>query len=205
MEKLKSGAAGLGIHLTEQQLEKFETYYRELAAWNEIINLTSITGYEDVQVKHFLDSLTVTAALPPDAPGKNLSVIDIGTGAGLPGIPLKIVLPGVRLVLLEATVQKTKFLQHLLAQLDLADVEVVTGRAEEVARDNRYRERFDLALSRAVAALPALSELALPFCAIGGAFVAQKKGDISLELARARKAIELLGGRLREIMPVSLE
>src|SRR3972149_9633256 len=93
MEKLKSGAAGLGIHLTEQQLEKFETYYRELAAWNEIINLTSITGYEEVQVKHFLDSLTVTAALPPDAPGKNLSVIDIGTGAGLPGIPLKIVLP----------------------------------------------------------------------------------------------------------------
>ena len=182
MEKLKSGAQKLGLHLSQQQLELFEMYYRELVDWNRKINLTRITGYEEVQLKHFLDSLTVTLATKPLAGGESLSVIDVGTGAGLPGIPLKILLPDIRIVLLEATAKKTKFLHHVVATLGLNDVEIVVGRAEEVAHNARYRERFDLVLSRAVASLSTLVELTLPFCAVGGSFVAQKKGNIEQEV-----------------------
>jgi 16S rRNA (guanine527-N7)-methyltransferase len=205
MDKLQTGSQKLGIHLNQLQLEQFETYYRELVDWNERMNLTAITDYDPVQIKHFLDSLTVITAIRPEDRARPLYFIDVGTGAGLPGIPLKIILPDTRLVLLEATAKKTKFLEHLIAKLGLKDVEIVAGRAEEVARDHRYREKFDLVLSRAVASLPTLVELALPFCAIGGRFIAQKKGDIKEELAQSEKAIALLGGSLREIKPVVLE
>jgi 16S rRNA (guanine527-N7)-methyltransferase len=205
MDKLQTGSQKLGIHLNQLQLEQFETYYRELVDWNERMNLTAITDYDPVQIKHFLDSLTVIAAIEPEDRARPLYVMDVGTGAGLPGIPLKIILPDTRLVLLEATTKKTKFLEHLLAKLGLKEVEIVAGRAEEIARDTRYREKFDLVLSRAVASLPTLVELALPFCAIGGRFIAQKKGDIIQEVAQSEKAIALLGGALREIKPVELE
>jgi 16S rRNA (guanine527-N7)-methyltransferase len=203
MQKLMTGAQGLGLHLSPQQLEQFNIYYQELVDWNRKMNLTSITGYEEVQVKHFLDSLTVILALKPPASGR-INVIDVGTGAGLPGIPLRVVFPDTRLVLLEATSKKAKFLEHLIARLGLDNTEIVVGRAEEIAHDDRYRERFDVVLSRAVAQLPTLAELVLPFCAIGGSFIAQKKGDIDTELTSASRAINLLGGRLREVKAVNL-
>lgn len=205
MEKLKTGAQKLGLHLSPKQLEQFHIYYQELVDWNRRVNLTSITGYEEVQVRHFLDSLTVTLAMKAPSGGESFGIIDVGTGAGLPGIPLRILLPGIRLVLLEATAKKAKFLNQLNIKLGLDNVEVVIGRAEEVAHNTQYREKFDMVLSRAVAPLPTLAELTLPLCTVGGSFIAQKKGAIDLELSRASKAITVLGGNLREVKEVTLE
>ena len=167
------------------------------------MNLTTITDYEDVQIRHFLDSLTVT--LVWDIEKADIRLIDVGTGGGIPGIPLKILLPDIRLVLLDATAKKAAFLHHLTRSLELDDVGIVVGRAEEIAHDLQYREQFDLVLSRAVAPLPALVELALPFCAVNGSFIAQKKGAIDLEIDKAGRAIKLLGGNLREVKRVDLE
>jgi len=205
VEKLKVGARKLGLQLTPRQLEQFQTYYQELVDWNRRLNLTRITGYEEVQVKHFLDSLTVVRALEPPADGKGLRLIDVGTGAGIPGIPLKILLPDISLVLLDATAKKAAFLQHIRQKLGLDDVEIVVGRAEDVAREALYREKFGLVLSRAVAGLPILVELTLPFCVVGGRFIAQKKGAIDLEIRQAARAVELLGGEVREVKKVGLE
>jgi len=205
MEKLNAGAQKLGLHLSPKQLEQFSIYYQELVDWNRRVNLTSITGYEEVQVGHFLDSLTVTLAMKLPAGVGSFGIIDVGSGAGLPGIPVKILLPDVKLVLLEATAKKANFLRHLIAKLVLDNVEVVVGRAEEVAHDAQFRERFELVLSRAVAPLPTLAELTLPFGTVGGSFVAQKKGTIDPEVSKASRAITMLGGNLREVKGVDLE
>lgn len=203
MEKLICGAKRLGLYLSPKQLSQFETYYQELISWNQKMNLTAIVDYEEVQLKHFLDSLTVVLALE----GKHcpLRLFDLGTGAGLPGIPLKIVSPGIHLALLESVAKKTRFLSHLVARLGLADVGVLTGRAEDLGRQESYREQFELVVSRGVAPLPTLVELALPFCALGGTFVAQKKGELEGEIAEATGAIDVLGGRLRGVRKVELE
>ncbi len=203
MEKLRLGAERLGLRLSPWQLQQFQDYYQELLDWNQRMNLTAITGYDEVQVKHFLDSLTVTLALTlPEAEGFRL--IDVGTGAGLPGIPLKILLPRIGVVLLDSTAKKAEFLRHLKSRLQLPDIEVAVGRAEDAAHDAKYRERFDLVLSRAVGTLPTTVELALPFCAIGGSFIAQKKGAVDAELKAAARAISLLGGQLRETRTIDL-
>jgi len=202
MEKLRAGAGRLGIKLGDEELALFQTYYEELIDWNKRVNLTSITDYEQVQVNHFLDALTVVLAWKPSS--LPVKVIDVGAGAGIPGIPLKIVFPQIQLVLLEATAKKTTFLRHIVEKLSLTDVEVVAGRAEEVAHNPQYRAQFHVVLARGVAELAALSELTLPFCSIGGMVIAHKKGEIQEEVKRAENAVKLLGGRLREITPVIL-
>jgi len=203
MQKLESGAKKLGLHLNSQQLEQFHIYYQELIDWNQRMNLTRITDYEEVQIKHFLDSLTVALALKP--PIGSVSLIDVGTGAGIPGVPLKILLPDIKLVLLDATAKKAAFLHHIKHKLGLDNVDIVVGRAEDVAHEAQYREKFELVLSRAVAQLPTIVELTLPFCAIDGSFIAQKKGFIDLEISQAARAISLLGGDLREVKKIDLE
>ncbi len=203
MEKLIAGAAKLGLHLSLEQIEQFEAYYLELVDWNRQINLTAITDYNEVQIKHFLDSLTIILAW--QQPTKGLSVIDIGTGAGIPGIPLKIVFTDIKLVLLDSIAKKAAFLQHIKQKLGLNNVEIVVGRAEEVAHQPKYREKLDIVLSRAVAQLPTLIEVTLPFCTIGGSVIAQKKGKLESEINKATKAISVLGGRLRDIKRVELE
>lgn len=206
MRRLTQGLSELGLELSSTQAKQFELYYQELLEWNTRINLTSITDYEEVQTKHFFDSITVTLALAKEEMGKpDLSIIDIGTGAGFPGLPLKILLDQSRLVLLDSIAKKAAFLRHISQQLKLSNVEVVTGRAEEIARLPSYRQQFDLVVSRAVALLPTLMELALPFCQIGGKFVAQKKGEISREIDRAGKAINVLGGRLNQVRSIEFE
>lgn len=200
---LTEGAAHLGFTLSERQLEQFQLYYEMLADWNKRINLTSLTGYEDVQVRHFLDSLTVGAALldelakggsrsqqPPDG----FSLLDVGTGGGFPGLPLKIIWPGVRVVLADSIAKKGTFLKAVAEALDLQQVEVVTARAEELGADKAHRERYNAVTARAVAAMPVLCEYCLPLVKVGGHMLAPKKGDISLELEGARKAAKVLGG-----------
>jgi 16S rRNA (guanine527-N7)-methyltransferase len=204
MEILAAGAERLGFKLTTKQLAQFELYYSKIGKWNQLVNLTAITRYEDVQIKHFLDSLTVTLAFkylknnPPER------VIDIGTGAGMPGIPLKIIFPSIKLTLVESIAKKTSFLQYVIDQLEFKDIEVVTARAEDIGRKEKYREQFDLVTGRAVAALPTLLELTLPFCKSGGIFVAQKQAQAKPEIDRATKAIRTLGGRLREVIDIAL-
>ncbi|UCH42499.1 MAG: 16S rRNA (guanine(527)-N(7))-methyltransferase RsmG [Dehalococcoidales bacterium] len=205
MDKLTAGITRLDLQLSQGQLEQFMTYYHELVAWNERVNLTTITGFEEVQIKHFLDSATVTLAFQPRTGIDRARIIDVGTGAGIPGLPIKILFPSIELVLLDATSKKAAFLHHLKQELGLDNVEIIVGRAEEVARRTEYRERFDIVLSRAVAPMATLVELTLPFCAIGGILIAQKKGGIEPEVSQAERAIALLGGHPREVKRIMLE
>ena len=208
MKLLSESARIMGLKLEDEHLKAFEIYYRELVAWNEKFNLTAITDYDQVQVKHFLDSLTCLLADEDftrticQQPGTR--VIDVGAGAGFPGLPLKIVCPGLQLTLLEATGKKVGFLERIVGRLGLAGVEVIKGRAEELGRDAAHRERYDLALARAVAALPVLVEYTLPFCRLGGLFVAQKGGEGDAEAKAAERAIVTLGGALRRIVHLEL-
>ncbi len=212
MEKLIDGATKLGLTLDKSQIDLFEVYYHELVDWNRRINLTAITVFEDVQTKHFLDSLTVTLALkhlsapssaPQRAPG-SLEVLDVGTGAGFPGVPLKIVLPNLSLTLLEATGKKALFLEHITQVLGLADVKVIAARAEDAAHLKDQRAKYGLVVSRAVAALPVLLEMTLPFCKLGGIFVAQKLTAAKLEIDDATRAARQLGGKLDQVVDISL-
>jgi 16S rRNA (guanine527-N7)-methyltransferase len=198
---LIEGAKQLGLSLTREQVESFQIYYEELIRWNRRVNLTAIVDYEGVQLKHFLDSLTVTLAFT----GVPSRTLDIGTGAGLPGIPLKILYPAMKLTLVDSVQKKVAFLHHLIDRLGLEGVEVLAERSERLAQDESYRQRFDLVLSRGVARLATLAELALPFCSLGGMFIAMKKGEVDEEVAEAQQAIDALGGQLRQVKWIRLE
>lgn len=204
MRLLFENARHLGLELNEKHLRAFEVYYQELVAWNEKFNLTAITDYEQVQIKHFLDSLTCLLAVRSSGSELRGRAIDIGAGAGFPGLPLKIICPGLRLTLLEAMGKKVRFLEHIVSRLRLEGVEIIKGRAEEIGRDAAHREAYDLALARAVAELPVLVEYALPFCKLGGLFVAQKGPEGDAEAKVAEAAIAILGGSLRHIVHLEL-
>lgn len=190
----------LQIEFTTSQLDLFERYYQELIDWNSRINLTSIVDYEAVQVRHFLDSLTLASPLLRGDDQLDLNqaaLIDIGAGAGFPGIPLKIIYPALALTLVESVGKKTAFLNHLVKALNLSDVKILTGRAEEFGQDSAHRAHYDLATGRAVAAWSVLAEYCLPLCKIGGIFVAPKKGDLTAELGSSEAVASLLGAKLR--------
>ena len=190
---------GLGLALDGRQREQFEQYYRLLVAANQRVNLTSVTAYDEVQRRHFGESLAVVAALYRAGvmrPGQAAHAIDLGAGAGFPGLPIKIAHPTLRLVLLESAAKKTAFLEEVVERLALADVAVITGRAEDAAREPAHREAYDLALARAVAPLPTLVELALPFLRLGGVLAAPKGSRAAREVAAAAPALRACGGRL---------
>jgi len=199
---LKEGAAHFGLTLTNAQLAAFKQYSRELVAWNQKVNLTRITAPEEIAVKHFLDSLSVQLALG-DLPA-SFSVIDVGTGAGFPGLPLKIVRPDLRLTLLESTAKKAAFLHHIVDRLSLTNVRIVTARAEEAGQKTEHREQYDVAIARAVSALPALVEYTLPLVKVGGLVIAQKGQDPAAEVNDAARALGILGGKIRQVMPVTV-
>jgi 16S rRNA (guanine527-N7)-methyltransferase len=199
-EILGEKASKLGIELSESELSSFEIYLSELKAWNEHTNLTAITSDEEMISKHVLDSLTGLAAVPKDT----RTLVDIGTGAGFPGLPLKIVRPEIDVLLVDSTAKKTAFLTHVIERLGLTGVRALHARAEEMGHDAAYREHFDVATARAVASLPALVELALPLVRVGGVFIAQKSAD-SGERESSANALAELGGGSVESLPVSLD
>jgi len=189
---LCAGAKKIGVELETRQIEQFEIYCAMLIEWNEKFNLTAIVDPQEIAVKHFIDSLTILNFHDISSGAK---VVDVGTGAGFPGIPLKIARPDISLVLLDSLRKRTQFLQAAVEQLSLEAVTVIHGRAEEIGHDEKYRAVFDIAVSRAVAPLATLSEYCIPFVRLGGYFIAMKGPDISGELADAQKAINMLGGK----------
>ncbi|MBI5959205.1 MAG: 16S rRNA (guanine(527)-N(7))-methyltransferase RsmG [Chloroflexi bacterium] len=191
----------LGLELSTEAQRAFGLYAEQLLAWNQDINLTAITDPQSIEMRHFLDSLSVIMA-GPLLPGQR--VIDVGTGAGFPGLPLRLIYPQIELTLLEATAKKTRFLDHMTTLLGLNNVRILTARAEEAGQIDAHREKFDVVLARAVAQMPVLSEYLLPLCKVGGRCVALKGETAAAEVQRAENALRILGGRLEKIIPVEL-
>lgn len=218
-----------GICLSEEQIKKFMDYYELLIEWNSFMNLTAITDFDEVILKHFVDSLAVCQAgifrmalkLPnykisaetdlmqeKDNLDKqsvsDISLIDVGTGAGFPGIPLKIIFSDMRIVLLDSLNKRINFLNTVIDRLNLKNIEAVHGRAEDFARKADYREQFDFCASRAVANLSTLTELCIPFVKKGGYFISYKSEKVREELSAGKKAIEILGGKMKDILEYQL-
>jgi 16S rRNA (guanine527-N7)-methyltransferase len=195
-----TGLRQLGLTVSDTQLEQFLLYRAELLDWNTRMNLTAITNPEEVLLKHFLDSLTLLAVI--DQP--HLRLLDIGTGAGFPGLPLKIVRPQWSVTLLEATGKKVTFLNHVIEALSLEDVVAIHGRAEAFAHKPAYRAAFDVVTARAVAAIPTLLEYAAPYCRVGGLIIFPKKGDLTDELAQGKRAAKIVGAAFKAEKTLSL-
>lgn len=212
MKLLAEAAREMDLALTPAHLRAFQAYYEDLIAWNQRFNLTAVTEYDHVQIRHFLDSLSCLLAVGdnksgrprPGVPPAGTRVIDVGSGAGFPGLPLKILYPHLDLTLLEATGKKTDFLKHIVAHLGLERVTVIHGRAEDLGQDAVHRESYDLVLARAVADLAVLVEYLLPLCRLGGKCIAQKGGSAHEELTAAQYGISLLGGEVHYVVPVEL-
>jgi 16S rRNA (guanine527-N7)-methyltransferase len=205
MNRLIEKAAELNVELSTEQIKQFEIYYEMLIETNKVMNLTAITELDEVITKHFLDSLALAKVYPDISnPDNKLKVLDLGTGAGFPGIPLKIAFPHLQVTLMDSLNKRVKFLQSVINKLELCDINGVHGRAEEMARNAAYRESFDLCVSRAVANLSTLSEYCLPFVKNGGKFISYKSADIEEELESAKKAINVLGGKLTAVKKFTL-
>ena len=196
-------AADLGIILSDEMKRQFSKYYEMLVEWNKVMNLTGITEYEEVYEKHFLDSICIVKAFSE----KNIflsdttkKVIDIGTGAGFPGIPLKIVFPDMDITLLDSLNKRINFLNAVIEELGLSGIDTIHGRAEDYAKNQQHREKYDLCVSRAVANLSTLSEYCVPFLKGGGYFISYKSGEVDEELKDAEKALSLLGGKAEKVV-----
>lgn len=195
VDRMSDGCRDLGISLQPGQMEQFYQYYEILIEWNKVMNLTAITELEDVVYKHFIDSLSLIRAVDGWEDSR-VCLIDVGTGAGFPGIPLKIAFPFLSVTLLDSLNKRVSFLQEVIARLSLSDIAALHGRAEDFGRDSRYREKFDICVSRAVANISTLSEYCVPFIKIGGLFVAYKSDRIEEELETGKSAIRVLGGEI---------
>lgn len=198
---LESRLEPLHITLSGMQLDQFDKFYDLLVEWNKVMNLTGITEYQDVVEKHFLDSLSIVKIIDMN---QIEYAIDIGTGAGFPGIPLKIAFPDINIVLLDSLNKRIKFLDHIIEELKLDGIRTIHGRAEDYAREAGYREKFDLCVSRAVANLASLSEYCLPYVRVGGRFVSYKSGDIEQEISEGERAIKILGGKVCQVEKFNL-
>lgn len=193
--QFKKDLNSLGIALSEQQIQQFLTYYEMLVEWNEFMNLTAIAEYEDVMKKHFIDSISLVKAYDVS---KKAAVIDVGTGAGFPGLALKIAYPNLQVTLLDSLNKRINFLNAVIEKLNLSGIDTVHGRAEDFARAGKLREKYDLCVSRAVANLSTLSEYCLPFVKVGGQFISYKSEKITEEKDAAENAIKLLGGKVKQ-------
>lgn len=200
-ETLIKGCSSFGVELTERQLEQFNSYYELLVEWNKVMNLTAITEFGEVLQKHFVDSISIAGSIDM---GKCESIIDIGTGAGFPGLPLKIVYPHIKVILLDSLNKRIRFLNEVVDNLELSDIETIHGRAEDIAKKPEYREQFDLVVSRAVANLASLAEYCIPFVKQGGCFVSYKSGSAEEEIEQAKKAIFVLGGEKKNVVKFQL-
>ena len=202
MEKLVHDAQELfHIHLTGRQVMSLITYEKELVEWNQKFNLTAIRDVASIRTKHFLDSFSCVLAWKANPPSR---LIDVGTGAGFPGLPLKILYPNMKLTLVESVGKKAMFCQHIVSVLGLEHVDVVKARAEDLGQDPKHREQYDWALARAVANLNVLSEYLIPLVKIGGQMLAQKGESGPAEAQSAEKAMKLLGGKLEQLIPAHL-
>lgn len=195
---MEQGLKEFAVELSEKQIDQFYEYYRFLLQWNEVMNLTAITQLEEVVTKHFVDSLSLVKAVDREMLCE-LNVLDLGTGAGFPGIPLKIAFPSMKIVLMDSLNKRIKFLNDVISKLELHDIYAIHGRAEDYGRDNEYREQFDLCVSRAVANLSTLSEYCIPFVKIKGIFIPYKSGNVEEEIRQSKGALEVLGGRIESV------
>ena len=200
---MKEELGELEIALTDQQLEQFYRYYELLVEWNKVMNLTAITEMEDVVTKHFVDSLSLVKAVK-DLETAEYRILDLGTGAGFPGIPLKIAFPNLQITLLDSLNKRIKFLNEVISQLGLRKIEAIHGRAEDYGCDKEYRETYDFCVSRAVANLATLSEYCMPYVKIGRVFVPYKSGKLEEELVQAKAAVKLLGGKVEDVIAFTL-